>query len=115
MDQSKCQSCGMAMSKGFFGTNSDGLDNKDYCKFCYKKGQFTEPNLTMNQMIESSTDHMVTHLLYPHVKAKDIAKKTIPTLKRWKYSALEQAKTGQQPTQPAQSNLNQQKPAEKLR
>ena len=108
MEQSKCQSCGMPMSKGFFGTNQDSTENKDFCKFCYKKGQFTEPNLTMNQMIESSTDHMVTHLLYPHVKAKDIAKKTIPTLKRWKFSALEQAKTGQQ-SQQTQPNLNQQK------
>jgi len=90
MEPSKCQSCGMPMSKGFFGTNSDSSGNKDYCKFCYKKGAFTEPNLTMSQMIENATDHMVTHLLYPHVKAKDLAKKTIPALKRWKFSTLDQ-------------------------
>jgi hypothetical protein len=48
-----CQSCGMPMEKPEdFGTNADGSNNKDYCCFCFQNGDFTSPDLTMEQMID---------------------------------------------------------------
>jgi hypothetical protein len=45
-----CQSCGMPMVKPEdFGSNADG-------SFCFQKGKFTEPNLTMEQMIDKVAD-----------------------------------------------------------
>ena len=32
------------------GTCSDGQKSEDYCHQCFKKGAFTEPSITMNEM-----------------------------------------------------------------
>jgi hypothetical protein len=47
-----CQSCGMPMirdEKGG-GTNADGTKSAMYCSHCYAGGQFTLPDLTVEQM-----------------------------------------------------------------
>ena len=55
-----CQSCGMPMQKDEdFGTNADGSKNEEYCKFCFVNGEFTEPDITMDQMIEKVVGIMV--------------------------------------------------------
>ncbi|RBQ23112.1 hypothetical protein ALNOE001_11280 [Candidatus Methanobinarius endosymbioticus] len=41
MDIEFCQSCAMPMNKNVNGTNDDGTKNKDYCMYCYQKGEFT--------------------------------------------------------------------------
>ena len=46
-----CQSCGMPLTDGLFGTNADGSKNEDYCIYCYKDGKFLQ-ECTMEQMIE---------------------------------------------------------------
>jgi hypothetical protein len=78
-----CQSCAMPMQKpGDFGTNADGSKNQEYCQYCYQKGKFTEPNITMEQMIEKCTGIMKQMQV-----TKDQIEKTrlfIPTLKRWR-------------------------------
>lgn len=79
-----CQSCGMPMSKlEDFGTNVDGSTSKEYCKFCFQKGKFSEPNITMQQMIEKVAGFMVTLEKMPENEAKRMAKTFIPKLKRW--------------------------------
>ena len=47
-----CQSCGMPMSRDANGggTNSDGSKISMYCSHCYANGQFTLPDITVNQM-----------------------------------------------------------------
>jgi hypothetical protein len=41
------------MSKGAdFGTEKDGSKSKDYCGYCYRDGEWTNPNATMEQMLE---------------------------------------------------------------
>jgi hypothetical protein len=48
MENLICQSCGMPMeSKEIHGTNNDGSNNEEYCIYCYQKGNFTSPNVTM--------------------------------------------------------------------
>lgn len=79
-----CQSCGMPMSKPEdFGTNADLSTSKEYCQFCFRKGKFTDPNITMQQMIEKVAGFMVTLEKMPENDAKLMAKTSVPKLKRW--------------------------------
>jgi len=74
----------MPMSKSEdFGTNADLSASKEYCQFCFRKGEFSEPNITMQQMIEKVTGFMVTLEKMPESKVKRMAKTFIPELKRW--------------------------------
>lgn len=79
-----CQSCSMPMLKPEdFGTNEKGFKVNDYCNFCYQNGKFTNPDITLEQMIDLSSGCMVKHGHMPEDKAKDLASNFIPTLKRW--------------------------------
>lgn len=81
-----CQSCGMPMKiDSDFGTNSDNSKNEEYCTYCYKKGAFTNPAVSMDQMITGCVGMMVKFGT-PEVQAKEQMQKLIPTLKRWKKS-----------------------------
>lgn len=80
-----CQSCGMPMkSSEDFGTNADSSRNEEYCTHCFQNGEFTEPEMTMEQMIEKVTGFMVSHMNMPEKEVKEIVKTFIPKLKRWK-------------------------------
>lgn len=72
-----------AMDNTFAGTNADGTPNAEYCKFCYAAGAFTEPALTVKDMIDKSAGHMTRVLKIDPVKAKEEATLRIPQLKRW--------------------------------
>lgn len=64
------------------GTEKDGAKNEDWCVLCYKDGQFTNPGCTLEQMLiivddalkETGSSRLMRWL----------AKKQIPSLKRWK-------------------------------
>jgi hypothetical protein len=86
MNQNKipvCQSCGMPMNKSEdFGTNADHSQNKEYCRFCFKDGNFTDAGITMEQKIEKNIQ-IAKQMGMPEEKAKEMAHSVIPTLKRW--------------------------------
>ena len=49
MENNICQSCAMPLtSEDMYATEKDGTVNKDYCKWCYDKGEFVE-NCTMEE------------------------------------------------------------------
>ena len=81
---SRCQSCEMPMRKAEdFGTNADGSASRDYCRFCFQKGAFTDAEISMVGMIEK----LVT--LSPRMnmtaeEARAMANSVIPSLKRWR-------------------------------
>jgi hypothetical protein len=79
----RCQSCGMPLGEGMFGTNADESLNTEYCQFCFFNGHFTEPELTLPEMIERSKQHMISELDYDEAAAGQLASDTIPHLKRW--------------------------------
>ncbi len=79
MSKKICQSCGMEMTAEVFGTNTNGSANEDYCIYCFKSGQFTEPNATMNEMIEANIPDMGM----PTEEARAKLNELYPTLKRW--------------------------------
>ena len=70
----------MPLGAGYFGTNIDGSESHEYCKFCYQRGFFAE-QLSMEQMIEKSINHMVKELHFERAKAEKLARETIPKLK----------------------------------
>lgn len=78
-----CQSCAMPMQKPEdFGTSADGDQNREYCRYCYQNGAFTEPNITTEQMIEKCAGIM-RQMNVPKAQIEQ-TKTFIPTLKRWK-------------------------------
>jgi hypothetical protein len=79
-----CQSCGMPLSVNEdFGTEIDGSLNSEYCKFCYQDGKFTDEGITLEEKIEKNAEIATTLMGIPKDEALQIAKDTIPTLKRW--------------------------------
>ncbi len=79
-----CQSCSMPLHDGDFGTNADGSKSADYCHFCFQEGRFTEPGLTMGQMIDKVTGFMVEKMKMSDSQARVITEAFIPKLKRWR-------------------------------
>lgn len=80
----RCRSCGMPLGEGFYGTHADGSRNSEYCKFCHANGAFTEPALTVEGMIQLSTEHMKRELGFDQAKSEQLARSVIPNLARWK-------------------------------
>lgn len=79
----RCQSCSLPLDKGFYGTDTEGNETEEFCRFCYEKGQFTEPDLTMEQMAARTLDFMVRKLKVPEDKSREFVYAIIPKLKRW--------------------------------
>jgi len=79
-----CRSCALPMDYKDLGTESDGSRSYDYCNLCFKDGKFTNPNITMNQMIKESITRLAGKLKVPESQAKEAAELFIPRLKRWK-------------------------------
>lgn len=66
-----CQSCGMPLEDvEDFGTQADGLKAESYCRFCFQSGVFTQPDISMEGMIDR----------YAAIKGRG---RIIPTLARW--------------------------------
>lgn len=79
-----CQSCGMPMKiSECFGTNTDKTKNNDYCCHCFQNGDFVEPQMTMEEMIDLVTSIMIEKMEMSETDAKTICQAFIPTLKRW--------------------------------
>lgn len=72
----------MPLTHGLLGTEKDGSPSHDYCKFCYQHGQFTNPGISMDQMIEHMTGMMERKKIPEDILETAIAR--MPNLKRWK-------------------------------
>lgn len=73
----------MPLGEGFYGTNADETPNTEYCKFCFFDGHFTEPDLTLPEMIARSREQMITELDFAPDRADELTANTIPQLARW--------------------------------
>ena len=84
MENKICQSCGMPItSNEQLGTNNDGSINMDYCKYCYKNGEFID-KVTMEEYIEMCSQ-FGSQAGMTNEEMKEHCKKLFPTLKRWKH------------------------------
>jgi nitrous oxide reductase accessory protein NosL len=82
-DMKLCQSCGMPLTEGLFGTNADSTLNEEYCKYCYVAGAFAMPDATMSEMIDVCIPFMVEQGFSAEDSRKAM-EELLPTLKRWK-------------------------------
>lgn len=78
-----CQSCSMPLTSfELLGTEKDGSPKKLYCKYCYQNGQFTRPQITLeemkilvkNKMEEMKMDEDTINMVVT----------CLPNLKRWR-------------------------------
>ncbi|WP_067049032.1 zinc ribbon domain-containing protein [Methanofollis ethanolicus] len=80
-----CQSCGMPLrTPADPGTEMDGSPSHDYCTYCYQKGAFTDPAITMEEMAAFCAKTMADMDIMPLDKAKTMMDAFLPTLKRWR-------------------------------
>ena len=79
-----CQSCGITiMNRDEFGREKNGVIRVDYCKYCYDKGAFAEPEITFEQMVEKVAAAMKTNKNVSDEAAMESAKKALDGLRRW--------------------------------
>jgi len=79
-----CQSCSMPLGKPEdFGTDAIGYRVNDYCQHCYANGAFTEPRISMEQMIDKCVTVMAQRGIMPAAKARALMTEVMPKLKRW--------------------------------
>ena len=80
-----CQSCCMLISDDeMVGTEANGEKSQDYCCYCYKSGVFTEPDTTLETMLDISAKVWADK--DPNItleEAKVQLRNKMPTLKRW--------------------------------
>jgi len=80
-----CQSCAMTINDTkMAGSNADSTLSKEYCVFCYKNGEFTEPNITLEEMIDKCAMIWSQQQNSSEEELKEEIKKSFPNLKRWK-------------------------------
>ncbi len=81
----QCQSCGMLIMKPEeFSTEANGVRRLDYCKFCYYKGAFTEPEITVEEMAVKLAGPMRINKNITEEQTKETAMELLKGLKRWK-------------------------------
>lgn len=78
-----CQSCGMPLARDPLGggTAVDGSRSSEYCSHCFVDGMFTEPNITVGEMV-SKVEGKLRSMHFPGFLARRFAK-GIPSLRRW--------------------------------
>lgn len=78
-----CQSCGMHITTNdILDTEKNGKTNPDYCKYCYKNGEFID-KVDMQTYIEMCSQ-FGSQAGMTNEEMKAFCEKLFPTLKRWK-------------------------------
>lgn len=79
-----CQCCGTPFSVPNMdrGTDADGAENADYCKWCYDNGEFADA--TMDDVIEKSAPYLAQATGASLDEAVSFMGALLPTLDRWK-------------------------------
>lgn len=79
-----CQCCGTPFSVDNMpkGTEADGAENPDYCKWCYEDGCFTSSGL--DELIERNAPYLMSATGYSKDEAVSFLGALLPNLKRWR-------------------------------
>jgi len=77
-----------------FGTSRSGYRVNDYCHFCYRDGAFTNPGLTMDQMIDLCVVIMRRQALMPEAEARVLLAEVMPRMKRWREATTQEILQG---------------------
>lgn len=81
------------------GSNADGSLSSEYCSHCYKKGVFTQPDITMEEMMKL-VEGKLRSMHFPGFLARRFSRE-VPTLRRWRgKSAGQSTRVGATELQP---------------
>ena len=83
-DEIICQSCGLPTKPAERGTERDGMLSDHYCDGCIRNGEFTEPEITLKEMIEKSVPSTAVNRNMTIEEAKSYLENLLPTLRRWR-------------------------------
>ena len=79
-----CQSCSLPLTQPEdFGTATSGYRVNDYCRHCYQVGAFTDPGITMGEMIDQGAGMMARQGIMSLANARLILTEVMSGLKRW--------------------------------
>lgn len=83
-DEPACQCCGTPFSVPNmpFGTDENGSETKDYCKWCYENGEFT--SIGLDELIEHNVPYLVAGSNMTPDEAVSFLGAVLPTLKHWR-------------------------------
>ncbi|HEY8920457.1 MAG TPA: zinc ribbon domain-containing protein [Chitinophaga sp.] len=81
-----CQSCSMPINDpAMAGTEKDGSPSREYCKYCYQNGAFTNPDMTLDDMYSVVKREMEKRNISQDTIT--LASNSLPYLKRWQKKA----------------------------
>ncbi len=83
MKNNFCQSCGMPFDNAheeLIAKEKDGSCSL-YCTYCYKDGEFLNPDATAQDMVEMGVPHLAYKI--GEQAAREQLSAFVPTLKRW--------------------------------
>jgi hypothetical protein len=70
-----------------FGTDPAGYRVNDFCHYCFANGAFTEPNISMEKMLDRCVIVMSQQGVMPAAAARARMANLLPRLKRWRVPA----------------------------
>jgi hypothetical protein len=70
-----------------FGTDRSGYRVNDYCRDCYQDGAFTDPEVSMEEMLNRCVAIMADRGIMPETKARALLTEVMPRLRRWRREA----------------------------
>lgn len=83
-----CQCCSMPIhGTDLYGTEADGSQSENYCKWCYSDGDFTAKDVDMDEFIEATADMEAQALGITREEAVSLMATLLPHLERWKGQA----------------------------
>ena len=86
-----CQSCSMPLVRpDDFGTDPRGYRVNDYCRHCFVNGAFTEPDITMDAMIDRCVGIMAEQGIMSAGSARTLLTDVMPRMRRWRVEAVVQ-------------------------
>lgn len=81
-----CQSCSMPIDHTeLAGTEKDGTKSSEYCIYCYQKGAFLNPDITLDEMKKMVRRQMKIRKMDEAII--NMAVGSLPALKRWRKPA----------------------------
>jgi hypothetical protein len=67
-----------------FGTDQAGYRVNDFCRHCFVDGAFTEPDISMEAMLDRCVSVMAQGGIMPAAQAHALMVDVLPRLKRWR-------------------------------
>ena len=75
-----CQCCGMPLEDEIMSKEKDGSINEDYCKWCYKDGNFTYNDM---ESLISFCENTMSNETFSKQQVRNYMSNLLPKLKHW--------------------------------